>query len=236
VAQSASSSAVRNRLLTSLPPDNLAQLLPKLRAVRLLPREDLLVPHGRIEAVHFIETGWASMVVPLNDGVRAEVGLIGLEGMVGLALIGGVDTAFVETYMQAGGTGLRMEASAFQRELEDNHDLRRLLFRYNEAMHAETAQTAACNGHHDLESRLAKWLLMAHDRADGDEFFITQEILSLMLCVYRPSVTVAAGILQRAGIIRYSRGHITILDREALEAATCDCYRVVQDRFDYLLG
>jgi CRP-like cAMP-binding protein len=191
---------VRNRLLLALPPDNLSQLLPKLHAVPLPLQTNLLVPQGRIEAVHFIETGWASVVAQSNDGAQTEIGLIGLEGMVGLALIGGVDTAFAETYMQAGGTGLHMEATAFQRELEDNHALRRLLFRYNEVTYAQTAQTAACNGHHNLEQRLARWLLMAHDRTDGDELFITQESLSLMLSVYRPSVTVVAGILQRAGM------------------------------------
>ena len=154
--------------------------------------------------------------------------------LVGLSLIGGVETAFAETYMQVSGAGLQMEASAFQRELDENSDLRRRLFRYNEAMHAQTAQTAACNGRHELEQRLARWLLMAHDRTDGDELLITQEFLSLMLCVYRPSVTVVAGILQRAGIICYSKGNITILDREALEATACDCYRTVQDRADNL--
>jgi CRP-like cAMP-binding protein len=236
VAQPPSSSAVRNGLLAALPPENLAQLLPKLHAVSLPLKKTLLVPQGRIEAVHFIESGWASVVAQLNDGTQAEVGLVGREGIVGLSLLGGVDTAFAETYMQAGGTGLRMEATAFQRELEDNLDLRRRLFRYNEAMHAQTAQTAACNGRHDLEPRLAKWLLMAHDRSDGDELSITQEFLSLMLCVYRPSVTVVAGILQRAGMIRYSKGSITILDRDALEATACDCYQTVQDRFKYLLG
>jgi CRP-like cAMP-binding protein len=236
VAQSPPSSAVRNGLLAALPPENLAQLLPKLHAVSLPLRKQLLVPQKRIEAVYFIEGGWASVVAQLNDGTQAEVGLIGREGMVGLALIGGVETAFAETYMQAAGTGLQMEAGAFQRELDENPDLRRRLFRYNEAMHAQTAQTAACNGRHDLEQRLARWLLMAHDRADGDELLITQEFLSLMLCVYRPSITVIAGILQRAGIIRYTKGNISILDRDALEATACDCYRTVQDRFDDLLG
>lgn len=191
---------------------------------------------NRIEAVTFIESGWASVVAQLNDGTQAEVGLVGREGMVGLALMAGVEIAFAETYMQSAGSGLQMEASAFQRELDENSDLRRRLFRYNEAMHAQTAQTAACNGRHELEQRLARWLLMAHDRTDGDELLITQEFLSLMLCVYRPSVTVVAGVLQRAGIIRYSKGSIIILDRDALEATACDCYRTVQDRFDYLLG
>jgi CRP-like cAMP-binding protein len=236
MAQSRSPPAVRNRLLAALPPENLAQLLPKLHPVSLPLRKALLAPQERIEAVYFIESGWASVVAQLNDGTQAEIGLIGREGMVGLSLVGGVETAFAETYMQAGGEGLRMEASAFQRELDENSDLRRRLFRYSEAMHAQTAQTAACNGRHELEQRLARWLLMAHDRTDGDELLITQEFLSLMLCVYRPSVTVVAGILQRAGIIRYSKGNITMLDRDALEATACDCYRTVQDRFEYLLG
>ncbi len=235
MAQSPLSSAVRNRLLSALPPDNLAQLLPKLHAVALPLRKTLLVPQERIEAVYFIESGWASVVAQLNDGMQAEIGLIGREGMVGLSLISGGETAFAETYMQAGGAALQMEASTFQREVDENPDLRRRLFRYNEAMHAQTAQTAACNGRHDLEQRLARWLLMAHDRTDSDELLITQEFLSLMLCVYRPSVTVIAGILQRAGIIRYSKGNITTPDRDALEATACDCYRTVQDRFEYLL-
>jgi CRP-like cAMP-binding protein len=231
-----SPSAVRNRLLLALPPENLAQLLPKLRPVSLPVLKNLLVPQGQIEAVYFMESGWASVVAHLNDGTQAEIGLVGREGMVGLPLVVGVDTAFAETYMQASGTGLQMEAGAFRRELDENRELHRRLLRYNEAMHAQTAQTAACNGRHDLEPRLARWLLMAHDRAEGDDLPVTQEFLSLMLCVYRPSVTVVAGILQRAGMIRYTKGNITVLDRDALEATACDCYQTVQDRFKYLLG
>jgi CRP-like cAMP-binding protein len=236
MAQSPQPSAVRNRLLSTLPPEKLAQLLPKLHPVALSFRKGLLAPGEPIEAVYFVESGWASMVAHLDDGTQAEVGLVGREGMVGLPLVAGVDTAFAEAYMQASGTGLQMEAKAFQRELDENSILRKLLLRYNEALSAQTAQTAACNGRHDLEPRLARWLLMAHDRAEDDHLPITQEFLSLMLCVYRPSVTVVAGILQRAGIIRYTKGNITVLDRDALEATACDCYRTVQDRFKYLLG
>lgn len=236
MVQSPQSSAVRNRLLSALPAENLARLLPKLRPVSVPIRKGLFAPQERIEAVYFIESGWASMVAHLDNGTQAEVGLIGREGMVGLPLVVGVDTAFAETYMQAGGAGLQMEATAFQRELEENSDLRRRLLRYQEAMNAQTAQTAACNGRHDLEQRLARWLLMAHDRAEDDDLPITQEFLSLMLCVYRPSVTVIAGILQRAGMIRYSNGNITVLNREALEATACDCYQAVRNRFKYLLG
>jgi CRP-like cAMP-binding protein len=110
------------------------------------------------------------------------------------------------------------------------------MFRYLEAMNSQTTQTAACNCRHDLEQRLARWLLMAHDRAEGDDLQITQEFLALMLCVYRPSVSVVASTLQRAGMIRYGRGQVTVLDRAALEATACDCYAVVKRRFDRLLG
>jgi CRP-like cAMP-binding protein len=140
--------------------------------------------------------------------------------------------------MQASGTG-QMEATAFQRELEDNPALHKLLLRYSEAMHAQAMQTAACNGRHNLEQRLARWLLMAHDRTDGDTLPLTQEFLSLMLCVYRPSITLVARVLLKAGIISYgnsSKGSIIILDREALEDTACDCYKIVQERFKTLLG
>lgn len=238
MAQPPLNSPVRNRLLAALPPDALARLLPKLHAVTLPVHRTLLAPHERIEAAYFIESGWVSMVAHLDDGAQAEVGLVGWEGMVGLPLVVGVDTAFADTYMQASGTGLQMEATAFQRELEENPALRRLLLRYSEAMHAQAMQTAACNGRHHLEQRLARWLLMAHDRSEGDVLPLTQEFLSIMLCVYRPSITVVARSLQKVGIIAYSsgsKGQITILDREALEDTACDCYQVVQERFKQLL-
>jgi CRP-like cAMP-binding protein len=225
---------IRNQLLQALSPDTLARLLPKLNPVVLPVRTGLIAPYERIEAVYFLESGWASMVAQLEDGTQAEVGLIGREGVVGVSLAAGVETGFSDTYIQAGGTALQMEATAFQRELDQAPELRRLLLRYNEALHAQTAQTAACNGRHDLEQRLARWLLMAHDRGDGDDLPLTQEFLSLMLCVYRPSITVLASVLQRAGLIRYVRGSITVLDRAALEATACDCYRMVQERFRHL--
>jgi CRP-like cAMP-binding protein len=219
------SSVVKNRLLGVLPPEVLAQLLPRMRSFSLTVRETLITPDVPIEAVYFVESGWVSLVATLDNGMQAEVGLIGREGMVGLPLITGIETAFVEAFVQADGSALSMEAEP---------ELRNRLFRYREAMNSQTTQTAACNGHHDLEQRLARCLLMAHDRADGDEFQMTQEFLSL--CVYRPSVSAAASTLQRAGMIRYGRGHITVLDRMGLEATACDCYATVNRRFDRLLG
>lgn len=236
MAQATYPSTVQNQLLKALPPAFLAQFLPKLHLVALPVRKNLFQAEGPIEAVYFIESGWVSMVAQLEDGAQAEVGLIGREGLVGAPLVVGVETAFAETYVQAEGFGLHMEASAFERELEQTPALRRLLLRYNEALHAQTMQTAACNGRHDLEQRLGRWLLMAHDRSEGDILPLTQEFLAMMLCVYRPSITVVAGILQRAGIIRYTKGSITILDREAIEATACNCYDTVQKRFKQLLG
>ena len=138
--------------------------------------------------------------------------------------------------VQLPGAALRMGAGAFRRELEVSAPLRALLLRYNEALQAQVMQTAACNGRHGLEQRLARWLLVARDRAEGDELALTQDFVAMMLGVHRPSVTVTAGILQRAGLIRYANGHITLLDRPGLEAAACECYGAVRQRFATLLG
>lgn len=227
---------VRNQLLAALPREVLSRLLPRMRSFSLSIRDPLITPDVPLDAVYFVESGFVSLVASLEDGTQAEVGLIGREGMVGLPLITGIDTAFVEAFVQGDGSALRMEAGTFREAMAEEPALQGLLFRYLEAMNSQTTQTAACNGRHDLEQRLARWLLMAHDRAEGDEFQITQEFLALMLCVYRPSVSVVASTLQRAGMIRYGRGHITVLDRPALEATACDCYGVVKRRFDRLLG
>ena len=227
---------VKNKLLAALPPELLARLMPRMQSVALTTRDSLMVPDAPVEAVWFVESGFVSLVTSLEEGTQAEVGLIGREGMVGLPLITGVDSSFVEAFVQGDGSALRMDARVFRAAIDEEPALRTLLLRYLEAMNSQVSQTAACNGRHDLEQRLARWLLMAHDRAGGDEFQITQEFLALMLCVYRPSVSVVASTLQRAGMIRYGRGRITIVDREALEATACDCYRVVKARFERLLG
>jgi CRP-like cAMP-binding protein len=232
----AHASSTNNRLLTGLPPDVLEQLLPKFSRVSLTSRQVLYGPEQRIEAVFFMETGMISMVAQLDEGQLAEVGIIGYEGMAGLPLILGVESTFNENFVQMPGTALRMEAGAFRREVASNDALKTRLLRYAEAQQAQISQTAACNGRHDLEQRLARWLLMAHDRMEGDELPLTQDFIAMMLGVHRPSITVTAGILQRAGLIRYANGHITILDRTSLEAASCECYQAVQNRFERLLG
>lgn len=231
----AQSNGIRNQLLTALPADVLDRLMPNLRRRTLGLRVSLMAPEKPIEAVYFVESGWISLVTTLEDGTQAEVGLIGREGAVGVPLAAGVDTAFEDGFVQAAGAAFQMDVGSFRLALEQYPVMRNLLLRYNEALHAQTTQTAACNGRHELEQRFARWLLMAHDRMDGDDLPLTQEFLAQMLCVYRPSITVAAGILQRAGIIQYGRGRLKILDRAALEASSCDCYGTVKRRFDRLL-
>ena len=226
----------RNRLLAALPADVIAALLPKLSPVILSLKQVIYAPDTPIEAVYFLETGMISLVDNLEDGMRAEVGVIGREGMLGMPLLAGVNTFFVEAQVQLPGTALRMTAHDFTNEIDTNTPLRKILLRYSEALQAQVMQTAACNVTHGLEQRLARWLLMAHDRSTSDELSLTQEFMATMLGVHRPSITVTAGILQRAGLIRYANGRVTVLDRSSLEAASCECYGAVQRRFATLLG
>ncbi len=227
--------APRNRLLAALPPDALARLWPRLKPVVLPVRTGLMAPGEPIEAVYFPETGWVSMLALLADGQSAEVGLVGKEGMAGLPLLLGSDTGMAEAMVQGAGTMLRLEAADFHRALDDIPGLDKALLRYALAFQEQVTQTAACNGNHALDQRLARWLLMAHDRAEGDGFPMTQEFLALMLCVHRPGVTVAARLFQQAGLIRYGQGSMTITDRPGLEAAACECYGTVRARFELLL-
>jgi CRP-like cAMP-binding protein len=231
-----SAPALRNRLLAALPPEDLARLWPRLEAVEVPQRHTLHAPGEPITAVHFPETGWVSMLAVLDDGDAAEVGVVGREGMVGLPLLLGTDRAAMEAMSQAPCTVLRLDAAAFRDELELSPALRTVLLRYAMAFLTQVSQTAACNGRHHIDQRLARWMLMAHDRFDGDEFPITHEFLSIMLGVRRAGVSVAASTLQKAGLIRYGNGHMTVTDRPGLEAAACDCYGTVQRELARLLG
>ncbi len=228
--------APKNRLLAALPAEDLARIQLRLEAVEFGLREVLQAPDKSMTAVYFPESGWISMMALLEDGSAAEVGIVGFEGMVGLPLLLGSDRAATEAMVQAPGTFLRLGATAFEEEQDRSSPFRKLLLRYALAFQAQVAQTAACNGRHTLDQRLARWLLSAHDRAHGDEFPMTQEFLSIMLCVHRSGVTVAARLFQQAGFIRYSQGQITVTDRAGLEAAACECHGVVSREFQRLLG
>jgi CRP-like cAMP-binding protein len=175
-------------------------------------------------------------VATLEDGDGAEVGVIGNEGVVGLPVLLGAACDDLEAMVQNPGTALRLGADALRQAMEEDAALRRLLLRYVLVHHGQVARTASCNGRHLTEQRLARWLLMAHDRTAGDEFPMTHEFLSMMLGVRRAGVTVVAGQLQKAGLIRYERGRIAITDRPGLESVSCECYGVVRRASDALLG
>ena len=226
----------RNRLLAALPDKDLARLIPHLEAVEFSLRQVIQAADKPITTVYFPESGWVSILALLEDGNSAEVGIVGIDGMVGLPLLMGSDRSPTEAMIQAPGMLLRLSAAAFTEEANRSVVLRTLLLRYALAFQAQVTQTAACNGHHALDQRLARWLLTAHDRADADKFPMTQELLAIMLCVHRPGVTVAARLFQQAGLIRYSNGQITITDRGGLEAAACECHDVVAREFQRLLG
>jgi CRP-like cAMP-binding protein len=226
----------RNRVLAALPSEDLIRLWPRLEPVEFRLRDVIQVPDEPIAAVYFPESGFVSMLALLVDGSAAEVGIVGCEGMTGLPLLLGSDRSPAEAMVQASGTFLRLGAAAFQEEQDRSPPLRKLLLRYTLAFQVQVTQTAACNGHHALDQRLARWLLMAHDRVEGDEFPMTQEVLATMLCVHRPGVTIAARLFQQAGLIRYANGSITVIDRAGLESASCECHGVVKREFQRLLG
>jgi len=216
-----------NQLLASLPADSLARLKSSLEPVPLLLRDTLHIADGPITKVYFPLSGWVSMLAPLESGDVAEVGLIGREGMIGLPIALGATHDSLEAMVQGEGTALSMSAEGFGAALESDAVLRTLILRYAFAHLMQVSRTAACNVHHLVEQRLARWLLMSHDRSGEDTFVMTHEFLGMMLGVRRAGISVAAGTLQKAGLIHYERGMITVTDRPGLENASCECYSIV---------
>ena len=225
-----------HRLLALLPARDYARLRPLLKPVTLAYRKSLYRANKPITCVYFIETGVGSLVNTMRNGEAAEVGTIGNEGVVGLPLLLGDDRAPTSVYVQVPGSGLQIGAAVFRKELARSASMRAVMHLYAHAFFNQVAQSAACNQFHSLEQRCSRWLLMTHDRMDSDAFLLTQEFLAMMLGVQRTGVTAAAGALQRAGLIRYSRGNVTILDRRGLERRSCECYGVSKKEFDRLLG
>ena len=228
-------SAVRNRLLSGLSPTDFGLLRPHLEAVDLPFKQVLIAPDEPIRHVHFPDSGVSSFVALFEGGGSVEVGMTGRDGMVGVPVLLGADAVPLECLMQIPGMGWRVKTTALREALGRSPSLHASLLRYTMAFLAQVSQTAACNGAHRLEERLARWLLMSHDRCDDDHLPLTQEFLSTMLGVRRAGVTVAAGTLQRAGIINYVNGDIAVLNRPALETASCECYRIVKEQTDRLL-
>jgi CRP-like cAMP-binding protein len=229
-------SAVRNRLLTGLPLDAFELLAPSLEPVALSFKEVLYDADEPIGFIYFIETGMVSMLALLEAGDLLEVGVVGPEGLVGMPVVFGADRSSTQAMVQMAGTALRVRAPVIRQAFNGSEALRNLLMRYMQALHAQVTQTAACNGRHTLEERLARWILIAHDRAGDDCFPMTHEFMSMMLGVRRSGVSIAAGILKKSGVINYGNGDMVVLDRPGLEAAACECYGAVRHHFEQLLG
>src|SRR5580693_3876650 len=225
-----------NRLLSLLSDNDYERLRPHLSQVILEYRKSLYEASRPIEHVYFPVDGVASLVITTAEGASAEVGTIGSEGMVGLPICFGDRDAPSAVYVQVPGTALVMDSRAFRGELERSPSLNLMMLRYAHAFFNQVAQSAACAHLHRVEQRCCRWLLMTRDRMPTDEFLLTHEFLGMMLGVRRTTVTDVMGSLQKAGLIRYRRGHVTILDQEALRHRACECYDISRLEFDRLLG
>ena len=225
----------RNRILGALPPTEYIRVSDELEPFALPMHTVLYEADTTISHVYFPTSGCVSMVNVMQEGA-VEVGTIGFEGFAGLPLLLDDDRMPTRAFVQLAGSSYRMQAAVFHEALERNPTFERLLNRHSLALFNQAAQSVACNRLHTLESRCARWLLMTHDRMRLEPFTITHEFLSYMLGVHRPAVTLAAGELQRAGLIRYTRGKVTVLDRAGLEAVACACYEVTRKNYERLIG
>jgi CRP-like cAMP-binding protein len=226
----------RNRLLAALPREEYERLLPSLGQVSFSLGEVLYESGARMEHIYFPTTAIVSLLYTMENGSSAEMGMAGHEGLVGVALFMGGSTMPNRAVVQSAGWAVRLRASVLQEEFGRGGTFQRLLLRYTQALLTQMSQTAVCNRLHGIEQQLCRWLLLSHDRLDSDELVMTQELIANMLGVRREGVTAAAGRLQEKGLISYVRGRIRILDRRGLEEAVCECYKVVKDEYDRLLG
>jgi CRP-like cAMP-binding protein len=226
----------KNRILAALPSDEYKRLLPHLKPVTLEYKQVLFEPHKAIRYAYFPEDSIVSMVTTVIDKTVVEVGLAGYEGMVCVATFLGANSSPHQCIVQGQGSAQRIKVSVLRDEFKRGGRLQDLLLRYTQAHLVMIAQTAVCNRLHALEARLSRWLLMIHDRVDGGEFLLTQDVISKMLGVQRTGVTDAAGTLQKKQVISYSRGRIAILNRQKLEETSCECYRIVREEYDRLTG
>jgi len=232
----ASRSPKDNRLLASLPRATYDKLLPLLEPAPLPLGMALYESGGAQGYVYFPTTAIVSLLYVLENGASAEIAITGNEGLVGISLFMGGETTPSRAVVQSAGTGYRLRASVMKKEFESDGDLQHLLLRYTQALITQMAQTAVCNRHHSVDQQLCRWLLLSLDRLPDSELVMTQELIANMLGVRREGVTEAAGKLQAAGLIEYSRGKITVPDRPKLEARVCDCYAVVKREYDRLLS
>lgn len=219
---------VRNHILTTIPDDEFGRLQPHLESLEFTYHQNLIAPDGLVEYAYFLNRGMISLVVTTHDGRSVEVGVVGKEGAAGTGLAVGLTKSPYRAVVQIPGDGVRIPAGVFAQLGDSVPEFALMLNRYASVQGMQVAQLAACNRLHEIEQRLARWMLMCHDRIESDLLPMTHEFFAQMLGAGRPSVTLAAGALQKAGTIRYTRGKVTILNRSALEAAACECYRVIR--------
>jgi CRP-like cAMP-binding protein len=230
-----SHSPLQNQLLAALPDVVLGLLKPSLELVSM-PLGDVLYDSGTQPShVYFPTTSIVSLLYVMEDGSSAEIAVVGNDGIVGVALFMGGETTPSRGIVQSAGHAYRLKGESLKREFMRAAELQHILLRYTQALLTQMAQTAVCNRHHSVDQQLCRVLLLSFDRLPSDELAMTQELIASMLGVRREGVTEAAGKLQKAGLIRYNRGHITLLDRRGLEARSCECYAVVKREFNRLL-
>ena len=224
----------KNRILSALPEDDLDYLRPGLYPVPL-PHKSVLHEQNRlIEHVYFIEEGVASVLTVTGNGAMSEVGMIGVEGVVGVSALLGAETSAQHVIVQVPGAAVRIDASLCKAVFDQRPAMHALVLRFIDAFLNLSAQTAGCNLRHSAEQRCARWLLMASDRARSDTMPMTHDFLSSMLGIRRTGVTAIAGGFQRAGLIEYRRGQVKLVDRSGLEATSCECYRIDRERLNGL--
>lgn len=225
-----------NRLLAALPTADYQRLLPELMPVKFSLGEVIYESQGHMEFVYFPTSSHVSLLYTMEDGATAEVGLVGNEGLVGIALFMGGDTTPNRAIVQGAGDAFKMKAPVMQEEFRRGGALQLLLLRYTQVLITQISQTAVCNRLHTTEQRLCRWMLMTHDRTQSDQLEMTHEFISNMLGIQREAVSLVAHRLREKGAIDYKRGHIQIIDRRILEEISCECYQVVRVEHQRLMG
>lgn len=226
----------QNALLGLLPKEDLVRLWPHLERVTLTLGQSLSESGRQMSHVYFPLDSIVSLLCVMENGASTEIAVVGYEGVVGVSLFMGGETTPSRAIVQSAGDAYRLKGQLLKNEFYRAGAMQRLLLRYTQALITQMAQTAVCNRHHSVDQQLCRWLLLSLDRLPGNELVMTQELIANMLGVRREGVTESAGKLQKAGLISYNRGHITVLDRPGLEARVCECYSVVKREYDRLLN